>query len=329
MEKLGPVKTFFENHKHERYLFDDVEVLIQVAKKELTQNNVLLLMEVLYNAKISFKEDCFSDKKCSVLTPYSKQIRLYSEKEYKNIELNDLKNLLLKNSVDVAFSVTGECVLIIDLGQKGEEIFNKDEHEEKLKTLFGAYSEKLFEKTKSGDIKDLIHFVAYHTIKKIGIKPKEEMIIWWEEYNKHTENRENVDDLILDNSKTVKSELLGYYCNKEVYLCDELIREHARSLAEEFMGYCFGEEKPDLEKATENIYNLLYKNVFTHEMGHLVFDWVGTKDRKKQEKQANYFSSYINDGEIDDFIKEFTRRQPKEYRNPYLKGDKRAEDLYK
>ena len=64
-------------------------------------------------------------------------------------------------------------------------------------------------------------------------------------------------------------------------------------------------------------------------MGHLVFDWVGTKDREKQEKQANYFSSYINDGEMDDFIKEFTRRQPKEYRNPYLKGDTRAEDLYK
>ena len=48
-----------------------------------------------------------------------------------------------------------------------------------------------------------------------------------------------------------------------------------------------------------------------------------------KEKQANYFSSYINDGTMDKFIKDFTKKQPKEYHNPYLKGDTRAEELYK
>ncbi len=77
------------------------------------------------------------------------------------------------------------------------------------------------------------------------------------------------------------------------------------------------------------MFNLLYEKVFTHEFGHLVFDWVESTQREKREKQANYFSSYITDGKIDEFILWVTRQQPKEYNNPYLKGNLKAEDLYK
>jgi hypothetical protein len=74
---------------------------------------------------------------------------------------------------------------------------------------------------------------------------------------------------------------------------------------------------------------LLMEKVLTHEFGHLVFKWTNQQDRYIQEKQANYFSSYINDGKIDGFIVDFTRRQPVEYHNPYLIGDKHADELYK
>ena len=186
-----------------------------------------------------------------------------------------------------------------------------------LKDLFKKYSDKTLEKAKSGDFKDLIHFVAYHTIEKIGIKPKDEMVRLRKEIYKKIEEDKEKPEI----EKIVKTEALGCYVpnEKAVYLCDELIKETAQVNSDDNI---------DILSPQGCLYHTIYKKVFTHEFGHLVFDWVNSKNREIKEKQANYFSSYIIDGEIDEFIKEFTKIQPVEYHNPYLKGDNRVKNLY-
>ena len=118
----------------------------------------------------------------------------------------------------------------------------------------------------------------------------------------------------------------------EIWLCESLIKECADKLLDEYMQKLFPNSilsKNDVNTARLSMEKLLFEKVLTHEFGHLVFKWTNQKDRAIEEKKANYFSSYINDGKLDGFIADFTRRQPVEYHNPYLLGDRCADELYK
>lgn len=267
---------------------------------------------------------------------YNKAKNEFQNYDGQPIELDELRLFLLKHRVCVPIDYETEKIIIIGLEVRDSKPICETP---RLAKLFNDYSKNTLEKAKSGNFKDLIHFATYHTIERIGLKKEDDMIEYrWREISSDKAYLSELSGLDLtnvdlndntllsiknkfiekcNNKDLERSQLLGYYSNKEVYLCDELIKEKA-SLA----------SPSDLKKQAE-FFEQLYKKVFTHEMGHLVFDWVGSKNKEKQEKQANYFSSYINDGTMDKFIKDFTKKQPKEYRNPYLKGDTRAEELYK
>ena len=267
---------------------------------------------------------------------YNKDKDEFQNYDGQPIELDKLKLFLLKHRVCVSIDYKTQKIIILGIEERNSNLICETP---RLYKLFKQYSNITLEKAKSGNFKDLIHFVTFHSIEKIGLKSVDDMIEHrWGEIcvdKTYLSKLSGLDLTSVDLNENIllpikkafiekcyykDSELyqrLGYYSNNEVYLCDNLIKQVASMSS-----------PSDLKKQSE-FFEQLYKKVFTHEMGHLVFDWVWTKDREKQEKQANYFSSYINDGEIDDFIKKFTRRQPKEYRNPYLKGDTRAEELYK
>lgn len=181
--------------------------------------------------------------------------------------------------------------------------------------MFEQYSNKTREKAEKGDFKDLIHFIMYHSVEKICEKDKEEMIRW----RREKQEKENPS----------RSELLGCFTNNQVWLCGELIENKAKEVAKEYAVKLWGELKTNCVLLEKSIIELLYEKVFTHEFGHLVFDWTNAPKGEIREKQANYFSSYITDGEKDGFIVDFTKCQPKEYHNPYLIGDSRADNLYK
>ena len=251
-----------------------------------------------------------------------------------NITLESVRDYLLSKVVRFAVNYGKEKIIIVEIGDRQRDIFEDNKQKERLKDLFDKYSDKTLEKAKSGDFKDLIHFVAYHTIEKTGVKPKEEMVRLRKEIYKNIEEFNKDYTWVEESFNTLKQdkekleiekieiiELLGCYVSKEkaVYLCDELIKETAQVNSD---------DQIDILSPQGCLYHTIYKKVFTHEFGHLVFDWVNSKNREIKEKQANYFSSYITDGEIDEFIKEFTKNQPTEYHNPYLKGNNRAKNLY-
>lgn len=301
------IKLFIQENKN--LLNNDLDPFLEKANRELTPNQVILLKEVLHDATIDFLGNLFNRKEKLDCSFGDFKATIYSVQQNSIMSLESLRELLLNHCTKVAVDLANQRImLVVENERSPEQIFEN----EKLKNLFELYSNKTLEKAKNGVFEDFIHFITYHTVEKLGIKPIKEMIDWWK--NKEIEDGYS---------------LLGYYCNHAVYLCDKLIKERADNLTEEYAEYLFGEEQIDLTQAKENLYNLLYKKVFTHEFGHLVFDWVGETNREQKEKQANYFSSYINDGTIDKFIKEFTRRQPAVYHDPYLMGDVRADTLYK
>lgn len=241
----------------------------------------------------------------------------YHEKISK--ELEDIREFLLKHNVCISINIEDEKIIIVGVEQRNSNPICENP---RLAKLFKQYSNITLEKAKSYNFKDLIHLVAYHSVNMICAKHEEDM----REFRIDQYITEKGDNAEIDYKPDILDKLGCFNRkNNEIWLCDELIQNTAKELSKEYGEKLFG----DSSLSYELIEDLLYEKVFTHEFGHLVFDWVGTKNREKKEKQANYFSSYITDGSLDVFISDFTRRQPKEYHNQYLKGDKRAEDLYK
>lgn len=201
-----------------------------------------------------------------------------------------------------------------------------------IKHYFKYYSNVLLRKAENGSFYDLIHFVEYHTLRKIRQKNKKDIEKIYKEVEEPREEEEG-KELSINNGHR-ELDYLGCFVPAlcEIWLCESLIKETANELADEYIQKLFPNSsllKNALETAQSSMAKLLMEKVLTHELGHLVFKWTNQQDRYIQEKQANYFSSYINDGKIDGFIADFTRRQPAEYHNSYLFGDKRADELYK
>ena len=332
MKITEELKTFIKsNEQFEQLLNGNTkESWKELLLKAKNESNKLVndFIAMIYDAEIKISGlDVYK---------YAKDKKEFQDCDGQPIELSKIKLFLLKHKVCLSVNIEDEKIIIVGIEERNPtQIWETP----RLSRLFKEYSNITLEKAKSGNFKDLIHFVVYHTIKNIGVKSVDEMIEkrWLDVCNDkaYLSKLSGLDLMSMDLNENILAPIkklfwekctykdlelyqrLGYYCCNEVYLCDNLMKEIA-SLS----------SPSNLVKQVE-IFEQLYKKVFTHEMGHLVFDWTGEADKSKKEKQANYFSSYINNGEIDDFIVAFTKKQPKEYRNPYLLGDTKAENLYK
>ena len=232
------------------------ELFKKLKNNALTNDFIVALVEVGI---------CFSPLKCY----RTEKDGFYNcNNNDEKLSLEEMRAKLLKDNNAIGVDYKNEKIYIVTIEENKNErnLFEENKQKTKLEELFNKYSEKTLRKAEEGGFEDLIHFVLYHTIKKIGIKDKKDMIEWWKKKNGKIENKDYMPDAL---------EMLGYYCNNEVYLCDELIRKAADSLAKEYTSYLFGVEKLNLEKPKNKLYDLLYEKVFTHEFGHLVFDWVG------------------------------------------------------
>ncbi len=250
-------------------------------------------------------------------------IHIYANKALR-IELpqteQELRKLFLQYRFDLDVYYEEKEIDVLFVKKRKADIWE----DKKQKEQFEMYSTITLQKAETKDFHDLLHFVAYHSVHKICNKSKEEMCRF-----RMMQYKKQLGDEADPLWRPIQSELLGYYEKDKVYLCPELIEKTADDLAKKYFGSLLGNEQIDLTEPNKAMQQLLYKKVFIHEFGHLVFDWAQAKDREVREKQANYFSSYITDGALDEFISDFTRKQPKEYHVPYLKGDKRAQNLYK
>jgi len=304
---------------------DDVKGVLEKAKKQLNEKELIYLFCVfrfLESFKEGIKEEGFEFEEIKNNISFTNLEVCYNKLKVdiniKNINsLVTLKKLILKYNSNIYVNYKYNKIAILLTSKRDCDIWASD----KQKKLFKKYSKITLKKAINGDFKDFIHFVEYHTIKKICIKPKKEMYDFRiEQYIKEKGDNAKKD------YEPHELSLLGcfVYDSSEIWLCDELIEKTAKELAEEFSVKLFG----DNSLPYDAIESLLYEKVFTHEFGHLVFEWTNAKCREVQEKQANYFSSYITDEKINGFILYFTSRQPKEYHNPYLKGDTRADNLY-
>jgi cell division ATPase FtsA len=263
----------------------------------------------IYSPKGFSTCESFKDKKISTLKDLQEAISMYYSCAY--VTCNDKEKKIL--------------VMLFD---KREDITDVP----CIKHYFKHYSNVLLRKAENGSFYDLIHFVEYHTLRKIRQKNKEDIEKIYKEIEETREEEEG-KELSVNNGHR-ELDYLGCFVPAlcEIWLCESLIKETANKLADEYMQKLFPNSsllKNDIEAAQLSMAKLLIEKVLTHEFGHLIFKWTNQQDGYIQEKQANYFSSYINDGKIDGFIADFTRRQPVEYHNPYLIGDKHADELYK
>ena len=73
----------------------------------------------------------------------------------------------------------------------------------------------------------------------------------------------------------------------------------------------------------------LFLLVFSHEIGHLIFNYINIKNRRIKERQANLVSSFLNNGLYDNEIKLKTDQQLNEYHEPLLISSKMLDyDLF-
>lgn len=300
--------------------------LLAEVNDKLSEKEQTYLFCVLYTAGV-FKEEIkekgfeFSETDKKIASFDNLEIYYNKEEVYDDINkisfLKSLKEFMLMYNSYVFVNYKDKKIDIIFYAKRNCVIWGKDNQKE----LFEKYSKITLEKALNGDFKDLIHFVEYHSISKICVKTKEEM----RDFRIEQYKQENGDNAKKEYEPDALDKLGCFVHNScEVWLCDELIEENAKYFAKEYGENLFG----NYNFPYELMKNLLYEKVFIHEFGHLVFEWGDIKDRVVQEKQANYFASYITNGNMDGFIVDFTRRQPKEYHNPYLIGDKKVENLY-
>ena len=244
--------------------------------------------------------------------------------------LKDLQEVMLRyySSVYVIDKDNKKRIWVTLLDKREEAIIE----EPCIKHYFKHYSNVLLRKAENGSFYDLIHFVEYHTLRKIRQKNKEDIEKIYKGIEEPQECEEGKESSV--NKGQRELDYLGCFVPAlcEIWICESLIKDKAEKLADEYIQKLFLNSilsKNDVDTAHLSMAKLLLEKVLTHEFGHLVFKWTNQQDRYIQERQANYFSSYINDGKIDGFIADFTRRQAVEYHNPYLLGDKRADELYK
>ena len=80
-------------------------------------------------------------------------------------------------------------------------------------------------------------------------------------------------------------------------------------------------------------YQVLNK-VFTHELGHAVFDCISNKSRIIKERQANYFTSVVYGGKIDKILNAYYNMVGSYYKEPlllshrYLMSDKEYDEKW-
>lgn len=323
------LKNFLEENRDliiSLYANDKYCELINIACKNLTKEKFDRFLNTMCEIDILSKTQCCGLKNIELYFWKRTGVSLITNDIYK------LKEDLINFQVKVVVDYKGEKIKVFFINKKIEAICENSEQ----KMYFDKFSEKTLEKAKNGGFKDLLHFINYHTIEKIKYVQEPEMRQLWLRIDEQLiindkENGLRIDELTNDKENEKKNELrlLGFYREKNVYLCRDLIDIRAGVLQKTYEKELCCKCKNEFDLLYKSMFDLLYTKVFTHEFGHLVFDWVGTKDRVKAEKQANYFSSYITDGEIDEFILWFTKQQPKEYKDPYLIGNSKVEALYR
>ena len=315
----GKCKNFIENHiDHiEKNEWDEVF-------SSMANDMVVEFIQVLNKADVDF----LSKNQYNLNNIFVRSTNGCDISNVKLDSLESLQKLLLSHRVRIGVDYANEIITIIVFDQTKDPWGDNAKQAE----LFDYYSRKTFQKAKNGSFKDIIHFVMYHAIDKICLKPKRDIEKQVQLDSSKNHFVENDSDSPNKANESDITEYLGCFISDrcEVWLCEELINECARQLAQnkEFVKKVIPGGDVDENSLFQTMQNTLYEKIFTHEFGHLVFSWGKSKKKEEREKQANYFSSYILDGKLDLFIKNFTNLQPVEYHNPYLIGDKRADSLY-
>ena len=107
-----------------------------------------------------------------------------------------------------------------------------------------------------------------------------------------------------------------------IFICSEVIKEN--------MNYIIFDQNyiEILSKMTKGIYSIdtintedLYKVVLTHEIGHLIFSYNQTNDKRVEERKANYIVSRIYNNKYDLFNKYLTTHQSYIYEDILIKPE--------
>ncbi len=233
-----------------------------------------------------------------------------------------------KRTYEYSYQIVDDKIEIEILDSKDKEkpfIFDDSEcgihfDSRPLKTYYVSYLWKqvsdmdLYSITKGmqGNAFAIIKFLGLSNLLNVVIKNKEDML-------KHIlktkrSKQENINDILQSGQWSTKIEcisdleLLGSYKDKTIYLCIDHINDIFKELNE------FDSEKWD-------DVDILYKKVFYHELGHLIFEKANTckcVSKQTKERQANYIASDATNSSIDSYIEDITKLQPVEYHNPLL-----------
>ena len=231
-------------------------------------------------------------------------------------------------------------------------------------TLFDTYSRSLVVNAvrSNATLEDYIHCVLYHTVDKIcSVSPEamKELYPLSQRAILQQAERDEECDFEKEFRSFEKNELMGCFidlyncrltaddCSKMynwlpidsedkniIVLCPQNICDFAKTMQCDcdYDDWCKMMDSA-IDLFTFHIINTMHLT-FLHEFGHLVFSWFGADDhwrvrRKKQERQANYFASYVTNGQNDLYIKKKTDRQPEPYHDPWLVSEKTDQECKK
>lgn len=235
-----------------------------------------------------------------------------------------------KRTYEYSYQIVDDKIEIEILDSKEKEkffIFDDSEYPKRVTNfgnLFGNYYVRylwkqvsdmdLYSITKGmqGNAFAILKFLGLSNLLNVVIKNKEDMF-------KHILKtkrckQSNIDDILQSGQWSTKIEcisdleLLGSYQDKTIYLCIDHIIDLFKELSE------FDCEKWDDEF-------ILFKKVFYHELGHLIFEKANNckcVSKQTKERQANYIASDATNSLIDSYIEDITKLQPAEYHNPLL-----------
>ena len=233
-----------------------------------------------------------------------------------------------KRTYEYSYQIVDDKIEIEILDSKDKEKFFIFDDSECLKrdihfdfeTYYENYLKKIVSDMKlysitegmQGNAFAILKFLGLSNLLNVVIKNKEDMF-------KHIlktkrSKQENIDDILQSGQCSTKIEcisdleLLGSYQDKTIYLCIDHIIDLFKEL------YEF-----DCEKWNDR--DILFKKVFYHELGHLIFEKANNckcVSKQTKERQANYIASDATNSLIDSYIEDITKLQPAEYHNPLL-----------
>ena len=134
------------------------------------------------------------------------------------------------------------------------------------------------------------------------------------EISEQNEELTNLKAKLSEKDKQI--EILGIDLHEKI---EEILKREYEKITSDIIDLFKELNEFDYEKWDDE--DILYKKVFYHELGHLIFEKANTckcVSKQTKERQANYIASDATNSLIDSYIEDITKLQPVEYHNPLL-----------